>query len=76
MTDTPIQPRRPATTPQEQVLTEAGAKAREERLARSAAALRENLHRRKAQARARAAVPAAPPETTPPSMTGRDRNGG
>jgi hypothetical protein len=76
MTETPILPRPPVTAAQEPALTAAGAKAREERLARSAAALRENLHRRKAQARARAAVSAAPPETTPPSMTGRDRNGG
>ncbi|CAP55387.1 putative membrane protein [Gluconacetobacter diazotrophicus PA1 5] len=35
--------------------------ARQERLAREAAALRENLRRRKQQSRARADAPAAPP---------------
>jgi hypothetical protein len=44
-------------------LTDAGREARAAREARSAAALRANLHRRKAQARARTgASPAATPE--------------
>jgi hypothetical protein len=71
MTDQPKPP--PASSP---ALTEAGLRAKQEREARSAAALRENLRRRKAQARARATPPAAAPPSPADDQTGRDPEGG
>jgi hypothetical protein len=58
MSDKP--PRVPLTGRQNPALTPEGEAAKAAREARSAAALRENLRRRKAQARARAAVKPPP----------------
>ena len=57
--DTPRDPPAPGPASADRpALTEAGLAAKAAREARSAAALRENLRRRKAQARARTGVPA------------------